>query len=130
MDRSLDVPVRCDEAQTAYSGRWYWEPVKSIVEVNDSEVDRKVRLDGRMFHPGDRVVIKFKSRTYRGTVVNPEETPEEASSTKEVEKEVGSKDSVASRPQPLAVLSCRKLGQTPSDAPPPKRRKVFKKQGM
>jgi len=86
MDRSLYVPVRCDEAQTAYSGRWYWEPVKSIIEVNGSEVDRKFRFNGRMFHPGDRVVIKFKSRTYRGTVVNPE-TPEGASSTKQVEKE-------------------------------------------
>jgi len=62
INRDMYVPVRCEEEGTAYSGRWYWEHVRTIAEVNGSHVNRN-NIRSNVFHPGDRVVVKYKSRT-------------------------------------------------------------------
>ena len=72
MDRDVYIPVRCDEVDTQYSGGWYWERVRSVIEINGAKVDRERTLTGSDFKPGDKVVVKFKCRTYSGSVIDPE----------------------------------------------------------
>ena len=74
MDRDLYVPVRCDEAEAEYSGKWYWEP---IIQVNGEVIDRNAVRTRSSFRPGDSVVVKYKSRTFCGVVVDPDQEREE-----------------------------------------------------
>lgn len=114
MDREVFVPVRCDEKETDYSGKWYWEPIKTIVEVNGEKIHSSDRARST-FHPGDRVVIKYRSREYRGCVIDPEK---EVEAVDQVETDDKSTDS--------GVGSKRSRSSTTSVQ---KRRKVFKKPG-
>ena len=115
MDRKLYVPVRCNEKETEYSGNWYWEPVKTIIKVNGKKIERGERT-GNDFHPGDTVVIKYKSRVYHGAVVDPE--VEKAVDELEGDSDIKS----------ATVGGAESKGNT-SGSPVRKRRKVFKQQG-
>ena len=140
MDRDLYVPVRCDEAETEYSGKWYWEPIKTIIQVNGEVIDRNAVRTRSSFRPGDSVVVKYKSRTFSGVVVNPDQEREETvdphvhvkSSTK-----TRCGDSTVSAPGQVqerhdSRVTTKRCGNStvPAPAPARKRRKVFKKQGI
>lgn len=61
------VPVRCLE-ESKYKGKCFQEPISTIKEVNGEPVVKDRQMTRTDFASGDRVVIRFKNKDYRGVV--------------------------------------------------------------
>ena len=83
-DREAFVPVRCNEVDSKFAGGWYWEPVKSVIELNGAQVKRERKLRGNDFKAGDKVVVRYMSKTYSGVVIDPDAEPSLQSPTESI----------------------------------------------